>query len=142
MNSQGYNAYQNNSVLTASPQELTLMLYNGAIKFCNMAIKALEEKEIEKAYHYIIRVEDIIQEFQLTLDKKYPISTQFELLYDYMYRRLVEANASKDKEIVIEVRGLFKEFRDTWKEAMKLAKQQSNPGHKKHINADSLVEGL
>ena len=70
----GYNTYKNNSVLTAKPQELTLMLYNGAIKFCNQATIEIDNKNPAKVNEYLIRVQDIIDEFRITLDKKYPIS--------------------------------------------------------------------
>ena len=45
-----YAAYNTNKILTASPAELTLMLYEGAIKFCNIAIMAVEQNDIEKVY--------------------------------------------------------------------------------------------
>lgn len=122
----GYNKYQNNSILTASPQELTLMLYNGAIKFCNQAIVSLDNNEIEKAHNYINRVEDIIEEFVITLDDKYPVAESFKKMYDYINERLVEANITKDKEVLEEVLGFLRELRDTWKEAMKLAKIPKN----------------
>ncbi|HHW68406.1 MAG: flagellar secretion chaperone FliS [Epulopiscium sp.] len=123
--SNAYQIYKNNSILTASPQELTLMLYDGALKFCNQAIKAIEAGNKSEAHRCIVRTEDIIEEFQASLDKKYPISKELGALYDYIYRRLVEANIKKDKVILEEVYGLIKELRDTWKEAMKLAKHQS-----------------
>lgn len=123
----GYNQYQNNTILTASPQELTLMLYNGAIKFCNQAIKAIDNREIENAHELIIRVENIIEEFMITLDDKYPIAETFKNMYDYIHQRLIEANMNKDKTILEEVLGYLRELRDTWKEAMKLAK---NPNSK------------
>ena len=119
-----YNKYRNNVIMTVSHQELTLMLYDGALKFCRQAIMVIEEDKIKEAHDYIVRVEDIIEEFQATLDKKYEISSNLELLYDYIYRRLVEANIQKDKDILEEVYGLIKELRDTWKEAMKLSKVQ------------------
>lgn len=122
----GYNKYQNNSILTASPQELTLMLYNGAIKFCNQAIVSLDNNEIEKAHNYINRVEDIIEEFVITLDEKYPVAESFKKMYDYINDRLIEANITKDKEVLEEVLGFLRELRDTWKEAMKLAKIPKN----------------
>lgn len=124
----GYNKYQNNSILTASPQELTLMLYNGAIKFCNQAIVSIDNKDMEKAHKYIIRVEDIIQEFIITLDDKYPVSKTFKDMYNYINERLIEANVNKDKEVLEEVLGLLRELRDTWKEAMKLAKKNKTKG--------------
>ncbi|NLM13253.1 MAG: flagellar export chaperone FliS [Epulopiscium sp.] len=123
--SSAYQTYKNNAILTASPQELALMLYDGALKFCKQAIKAIEEKNMSEAHRHILRIEDIIEEFQATLDKKYPISNELAALYDYIYRRLVEANIKKDMAILEEVYDLIKELRDTWKEAMKLAKTQS-----------------
>lgn len=114
--------YKDNRILTASPAELTLMLYEGAIKFCNIAIMALENNDIEKANLYIIKAERIITEFRSTLDFKYPSANQFELVYDYIYRRLMEGNVKKDKEIVEEALEYIREMRDTWKEVMKLAK--------------------
>lgn len=117
-----YSQYQNNTILTASPQELTLMLYNGAIKFCNQAIKAIDDQNMESAHELIIRVEDIIQEFMITLNNKYPIADTFKTMYDYINQRLIEANMNKDKTILEEVLGHLRELRDTWKEAMKLAK--------------------
>jgi flagellar protein FliS len=114
--------YKDNRILTASPAELTLMLYDGAIKFCNIAIMALEKDDLEKAHINIIKVQKIIMEFRATLDFKYPSANQFELVYDYIYRRLVEGNIKKDKEIIEEALGYIREMRDTWKEVMRLAK--------------------
>ena len=120
-----YGKVHENAILTASREELVLMLYEGALKFCNQAIAAVEKKEVEKANELIIRVQDIVREFQLKLDHQYEISGNFNSLYDYMYRRLVDANFSKDVEILCEVRDLLREFRDMWKEAMKAARQQN-----------------
>ncbi|WP_105616941.1 flagellar export chaperone FliS [Vallitalea okinawensis] len=117
-----YSAYKNNSVLTASPEELTLMLYEGAIKFSNQAIVAIEQKDIQRTHNLIIRVEDIISELRVTLNKDYPIAEQLDQIYDYLLRRLTEANFKKDKEIIEEVNEHIRELRDTWKEAMKIAK--------------------
>jgi flagellar protein FliS len=108
---------------TASKEELTLMLYEGGIKFLNQAIVALEKNDYVKANNLIQRTEDIVREFQLTLDHKYEeISKPLDQLYDYMHHRLVEGNMQKDVSILNEVLGMFREMRDTWKEAMKLAK--------------------
>ena len=120
-----YDRYSNNSIFTASPEELTLKLYEGALKFCNQAIVAIEAKDYEKANELIIKVQKIIREFQLTLDRSYEISNNFAALYDYMYRSLIDANIHKDAVILAEVRELLRSFRDMWKEAMALAKQQT-----------------
>ena len=115
---QGYAAYNNSKILTASPAELTLMLYDGAIKFTNIAIMAIEKKDIEKAHNNILKTERIIIEFQSTLDEKYPVSKDFNAVYSYLIRRLREANIKKDAEILEEVLKHLRTMRDTWKEVM------------------------
>ena len=115
-----YAAYQNSKIMTASPAELTLMLYDGAIKFCNIAIVAIEKNDIEKAHNNIIKVERIINEFQATLDHKYPVAKDFDNVYNYLKRRLFEANIKKDAEILEEVLKHLRTMRDTWKEVMAL----------------------
>lgn len=114
--------YQNNAIQTASPAELTLMLYDGAIKFCNIAMMGIEEKDIMKANDNLIKAQKIISELRATLDFKYPVAQEFERVYDYIYRRLVQANIKKDKEILEEALGYIREMRDTWKEVMRLNK--------------------
>ncbi|MBO6260851.1 MAG: flagellar export chaperone FliS [Lachnospiraceae bacterium] len=121
-----YEQYKNNAIATATPAELTLMLYEGAIKFGNLAIKAIEENDIEKAYRNIVKVQNIISEFRNTLDFKYPVAKDFDRVYEYLERRLVEANMTKDKEIMEEVVGHIRSMRDTWKEVMKRAKIAEN----------------
>lgn len=116
-----YAQYQNNKVMTASPAELTLMLYEGAIKFCNIAISAVENKDIEKAHHNIVKTEKIIDYLRMTLDMKYKVAEDFERVYSYLARRLVEANMSKDQAILEEVNTHLRAMRDTWKEVMRLA---------------------
>jgi flagellar protein FliS len=114
--------YKENSIYTMSPEELTLMLYNGLIKFLMKAEEAINEKKFDSASVNIIRAEDIINEFMITLDMKYDVSKGLMLMYDYMYRRLVEANLKKNCEMVVEVIEYAKELRDTWQAAMKIAK--------------------
>ena len=92
--------YQGNRVNTASPAELTLMLYDGAIKFCNIAIGALEKDDKQKANTNLIKAQKIIVEFRSTLDFKYPVAQQFDIVYDYIYRRLVEANIKRIKRLL------------------------------------------
>ncbi len=119
---QGYAAYANNKVMTASPAELTLMLYEGAIKFSNLALVGIEEKNIQKAHDNIMKVERIIEEFQTTLDHKYPVAKNFDEVYSYLMLRLREANLKKDREIMEEVLEHLRTMRDTWKEVMRLSR--------------------
>jgi len=118
-----YEAYQTNSVMTASPQELTLMLYNGCLKFIRIARKAMEEKNFEEKNSNIIKAQAIIQELNITLDRKIEISENMSKLYDYLYQRLVEANIKNDVSILDEVEGFVIDFRDTWKQVMELVKK-------------------
>lgn len=118
-----YAQYNNSKVLTASPAELTLMLYDGAIKFCNIAIVGVEQKDIEKASNHIIKTERIIDYLRQTLDMKYPVAEDFDRMYDYLGKRLIEANLKKDKDILEEVNLHLHAIRNTWKEVMKQNKQ-------------------
>lgn len=117
-----YAQYQNSKILTASPAELTLMLYDGAIKFSNIAITAMEEKDIQKAHNNIIKVQRIINEFRSTLDRKYEVAQDFDNIYTYILQRLFEANIKKDPEIMQEVVGHLRTLRETWIEIMKKSK--------------------
>lgn len=121
----GYSQYANNKIMTASPAQLTLMLYDGAIKFCNLAIIGIEQKDINKAHTNIRKVENIIQEFRSSLNFKYPVAQDFENVYKYIYDRLIEANIRKDKEILEEVLKHLRTMRNTWEEVMKNAKQRA-----------------
>lgn len=122
----GYDTYAQNRILMASPAEITLMLYEGAIKFCNIAIVACEQKDIEKAHINITKIENIIMEFQSTLDRKYPVAKYFDDVYTYIYQRLIEANMSKDPEILEEVLEHLRTMRDTWKEVMEKTNNGAN----------------
>lgn len=117
-----YAQYNNNKVMTASPAELTLMLYDGAIKFCNIAQAAIEQKDIQKAHTNIRKVENIIDYLRGTLDMKYPVAQDFENIYTYLSKRLIEANIRKDKDILEEVNTHLRSVRDTWKEIMRVNK--------------------
>lgn len=123
MESNVINAYQRNAILTASPAELTLMLYNGAIKFCNIGIAAIEKNDYEGANTNIKKANAIITELRGSLDRKYPVWEDFERVYDYISRRLVDANIQKDKEILEEALKYIREMRDTWQEVMRLNKE-------------------
>lgn len=119
-----YAQYNNSKILTASPAELTLMLYDGSIKFCNIAIDAVERKDAAKAHTNIVKVENIIDYLRKTLDMKYPVAQDFERMYVYLERRLVEANVKKDKEILEEINSHLHAIRDTWKEVMRINREK------------------
>lgn len=121
-----YAQYNNNKVLTASPAELTLMLYEGMIKFCNIAEAAIEQNDVQKAHANIIKVQHIIDYLRQTLDMKYPVAQDFERIYEYLSKRLIEANMKKDIEILQEVNTHIHSVRDTWKEVMQINRAKGN----------------
>ncbi len=127
-----YNAYKQNSVTTASPGELTLMLYNGCLKFLGKAKVAIEQKNIQEKNINLQKSQAIISELMSTLNIDMPIAKQMLPLYEYMNRRLIEANIKSDTSIIDEVEGLVTEFRDTWKEVIKITRQQQ------YSNADQV----
>jgi len=124
MNITGYDQYKENSVYTASPEELTYMLYNGLVKFIMKAQHAISKKDMELANESILKSQAIVTELISTLDDKYEIAASLTLLYDYMLRRLIDANVQKSAEILNEVLDFAKDLRDTWEQAMKIARKQ------------------
>ena len=119
-----YQAYQQNTVTTASPGELTLMLYNGCLKFINIAKKAIQENNISEKNMNIQKAQNIISELMVTLNMDVEISKQLMSMYDYIHRRLIEANIKNDVEILEECEGFVTEFRDTWKQVIQLNRQK------------------
>ena len=117
-----YQTYQQNSVMTASPQELTLMLYNGSLKFMKLAKRAMAEGKFEEKNINLIKAQNIIQEMQITLNREIEVADGMSQLYEYIYNRLIEANMKNDTAILEEAEGQVTELRDTWKQAMALAK--------------------
>jgi len=123
------NHYKNQQAMTASPEELTLMLYNGAIRFVAESILGIENKDIQKAHNANLRAQAIIREFRATLDMEYEISKQLDPLYEYMEYQLMQGNATKDTTLLVEIKNMLQERRDTWYQAMKLARGQRAVGN-------------
>ncbi|WP_419884266.1 flagellar export chaperone FliS [Peribacillus sp. B-H-3] len=119
-----YQAYQQNSVTTASPGDLTLMLYNGCLKFITLAKKAIQEDNIQEKNTNLIKAQKIIQELMVTLNMDVGVSKDLMSLYDYLNRRLIEANLKSDLAILEEVEGFVTDFRNTWKEVVQLNRQK------------------
>ncbi len=116
-NQEPYLQYKKVSIETASPATLLLMLFDSAIKFLNQAIEGIDNKDIEKCNNYLQKTQEIIQELMISLDMNIEISHHLFSLYDYFYRRLLEANMKKDRAIVEEVLQFIQELRDTWAKA-------------------------
>ncbi|MFD0050248.1 flagellar export chaperone FliS [Actinomycetes bacterium NPDC127524] len=119
-----YQAYQQNSVTTASPGDLTLMLYNGCLKFIILAKKAIAENNIQDKNTNLIKAQKIIQELMVTLNMDVEVSKDLMSLYDYLNRRLIEANLKSDLAVLQEVEGFVTDFRNTWKEVVQLNRQK------------------
>lgn len=121
-----YEKYKKTSINTASPQELVLMLYDGGVRFIEQGKLFIKNKKLDKANDSIYKAQLVVDELIAGLDMNNggEIAVRLNLLYDYMKRRLIDANMKKDTDILDEVEGMFKELRETWKEAMKLAKKR------------------
>jgi len=120
-----YSTYQNNTVNTASSGELTLMLYNGCMKFIKQAMKDIGSNNFEAKNTNIQKAQNIIQELMITLDPKAEISKQIMPLYEYMHFQLKEANVKNDPVVLEEVLGFVTEFRDTWKQVLIETRKQN-----------------
>lgn len=116
-------AYKSVAINTASKQDLTMMLYEGAIKFCNKGLLAIEKKDMPKAHENIMKAQRIITELRATLNPKIPVSKDFDVVYDYINRQLIEANIHKSEENLNEALVYIREMRDTWKQVLELVKK-------------------
>lgn len=125
MSYDAFNAYKQNSIMTASPEELTLMLYEGCIKFMNIAKEKMKVKDIEAAHNAIIRADDIISELSATLDMQYEISEEFREIYIFIEGKLLDANLRKDIAALDDAIKVMQGMRDLWKEMMKLVKESN-----------------
>ena len=129
-------AYKRQQIMTATPEALTLMLYNGCLKFMNEGKDAIEAKQWEQANISLQKAQNIISEFRITLNMDYDISKQLMPLYNYTYDRLVEGNMKSDTKLVQEAIDIIKELRDAWAQAMKKARQDQGT---KNAQGDSYV---
>ncbi len=118
-----YAAYKSNSVNTASPGELTLMLYNGCLKFIHQAKIDIKNKNITGKNTNLLKAQNIVNELMVTLNMDLEISQSLMPLYDYLKRRMVEANLKNEIPILDEVEGFLTEFRDTWKQVIQENRQ-------------------
>lgn len=119
-----YAAYQNNSVNTSTPGELTLMLYNGCLKFIQQAKNALEDGNIEEMNRFAQKAQTIVSELMLTLDTSYPVSKNMLVLYEFTNSRLIEGNIKKDGVMFEEASDIIMQFRDTWKQVIQINRQK------------------
>ena len=114
-----YQTYQKQAVTTSKPEDLTLMLFQGLVKFIRLAKISLENKNYEESNRNNIRAQDILSELIVSLKKEYEISASLHTMYDYMKTRLIEGNLKKNVQILEEVEGYALELSESWSSAMK-----------------------
>lgn len=112
-----YQQYQYNSVMSASPERLVLMLFDGALKFVRLARKDIEEEDIAGANYNLGRAQDIVTELDQSLDMSYEVSDNLADVYNFLYQSLVDANIKKDINTLDMVEAMLADMRDTWSEA-------------------------
>jgi flagellar secretion chaperone FliS len=127
-----YAIYQNNTVNTSTPGELTLMLYNGCLKFILQAKRAMDTGNIEEKNKSVQKAQAIISELMLTLDSTYPVAQNMLVLYEFANSRLVEGNIKNDSALFDEASAIITEFRDTWKQVIQINRQ------KQYSNVDEI----
>lgn len=119
-----YATYQNNAVNTSTPGELTLMLYNGCLKFIQQAKKEMVEGNIAEKNKAIQKAQSIVTELMITLDTSYPVAENMLILYEFVNSRLIDANIKNDPQLLDEASDIITEFRDTWKQVIQLNRQK------------------
>lgn len=114
------NPYLKNQIETSSPEQILILLYDGAIKFLNQAKIGIQNKDIELTHNNLIKAQNIISELRDTLDMEIggELANNLYALYNYFNRRLVQANIKKEIEPVDEVLEHLRGLRDTWKQAI------------------------
>lgn len=113
---ENYKKQQQSKILMAKPEELTAMLYDGAIKFCNVAVIAIEKKDFEKAHENIVKVQKIIEYLINTLNTDYEVSKDFMNIYVYLLDVLVKANIKKDIETLNIAIKELKDLKNIWEQ--------------------------
>ncbi|MGH7860830.1 MAG: flagellar export chaperone FliS [Candidatus Dormibacteraceae bacterium] len=111
----GATAYRKSQVTTASPAQLVAQLYQGAITFTERGVQAMEQRDLEKSHHSLVRAQAIVNHLRATLNRDAgPLALRLDGLYDYFFRRLVLANVSKDPAVAREVLGHLRDLHAAW----------------------------
>ncbi len=128
----GYaNQYLNNQIASASPEQLLLMLYDGAIRFTKLAIQAIEANDIPKRAYYVNKASAIISELDATLDHNQDASLaeNLDALYHYLLKQLMNGNKDNDAAPLEETVDMLRDLRETWAKAIEIARQEQAAGH-------------
>ena len=133
MATNAYQKYKNTQIETANQEKLLIMMYNGAIKFSKQAKEAINRSDYEAVNNFLVRTQAILLELQATLDhqKGGEIAENLDALYDYMKRRLTDANVNKEKEPINEVLDMLTELKETWSEASKKVRNKTDYSNNK-----------
>src|SRR5262245_47469769 len=119
MSVQPYHQYQRTQAETASPGELVVMLYKGAIKFLGSARQNLDVGDLEATNRQLLRAQEIILELMISVDVGVgPVARNLFDLYEFMHRHLVQANIRKDERLIEEVEALLRELTPAWEQAV------------------------
>jgi flagellar protein FliS len=121
----GYNQYREQSVLTAGPGELVLMLYDGCLKQIRLARLAINENMAPERNNALQKAQEIVSELINTLDFDYELSDSLYALYDYFLNELITANVENSTNRLDSIESLLVELRDTWEQMVKQQKSGS-----------------
>lgn len=124
MNAQ-QNKYLETKIQTATSEQLLIMLYDGAIRFCKQAIEGIRQKDSTTAHTNLLKAQDIIAELTVTLDKNTVVSESLLRMYEYFIYRLTEANLKKNAEPVEEIVKYLTDLKETWVQAALEVRRQS-----------------
>jgi flagellar protein FliS len=124
-----YQTYRQTQAQTAAPGELVVMLYRGAARFAASAIEAIGVRDVQSAHNHLVKAQAIITELHETLDVERggEVARNLARIYEYLNRRLVEANLRKDAEPVREVERLVRELLPAWEQAVRQTSTMSAP---------------
>ena len=120
------NAYKQQQILTAPPEKLILMLYNGCLKFMREAELAIADNDVQKSHNSLVRAQNIVSELMSSLNMDYPIAKELMALYEYVNHQLVQANLKKDAQLIDGARTVITDIREGWIEAMKIVRTQGD----------------
>lgn len=126
MQNNPYQTYQNQSVQTATPDRLLIMLFEGALRFLREAMDGIDKRDYATANNKNVKVQAIVNELMITLNHEVggDISKNLQAIYQYLLERLVEANIKKDRSILEEVYAHLKELHDAFKEAAQIVRSE------------------
>ncbi|WP_168123421.1 flagellar export chaperone FliS [Paenibacillus sp. HB172176] len=119
------NKYLETTIQTASPAQLLIMLNDAAIRFCRQGIAAIGERNFDEANRNLQKVQNIVSEWMITIDRSSPLADNLLSLYEYFNNRLAEANMKKAVEPAEEVLGYLIELKETWLQAAKQSNGQA-----------------